>query len=79
MRNKGFILFFAILLITSCTSCTSKIDDNIKEFNVTYEDGGLLFAHMTSSDYGRLYYSISKDGIVWKRLNKGKRITEDFE
>lgn len=33
-----------------------------------------LFAHMTKSDYGRLYYSVSTDGLHWKLLNDGKRV-----
>lgn len=37
-----------------------------------------LFAHMTHSDYGRLYYSASLDGLHWRRLNGGKRITDDY-
>ena len=38
------------------------------------ELGGYLFAHMTKSDYGRLYYSVSTDGLHWRVLNDGKRI-----
>lgn len=37
-----------------------------------------LFAHMTHADYGRLYYSVSLDGLHWSRLNDGKRITDDY-
>ena len=37
-----------------------------------------LFAHMTDDDYGRLYYSVSLDGLHWARLNDGKRITDDY-
>jgi hypothetical protein len=37
-----------------------------------------LFAHMTHTDYGRLYYSVSRDGLHWYRLNAGKRITDDY-
>lgn len=37
-----------------------------------------LFAHMTHSDYGRLYYSVSRDGLHWYRLNDGKRISDDY-
>ncbi|MBN1126046.1 MAG: glycoside hydrolase family 43 protein [Sedimentisphaerales bacterium] len=41
--------------------------------------GGYLFAHMTKQDYGRLYYSISSDGLHWELLNKGKRVLgEDY-
>jgi len=40
--------------------------------------GGYLFAHMTKADYGRLYYSISEDGLNWTLLNNGKRINEKY-
>lgn len=36
--------------------------------------GGYLFAHMTNSDYGSLYYSVSEDGITWTTLNCNKKI-----
>jgi hypothetical protein len=36
--------------------------------------GGYLFAHMTNSDYGSLYYSVSEDGINWTTLNCFKKI-----
>jgi len=39
--------------------------------------GAYLFAHMTKQDYGRLYYSISEDGLHWTFLNDGKRILGD--
>jgi hypothetical protein len=35
-----------------------------------------LFAHMTHQDYGRLYYSVSRDGLHWTALAEGKRILE---
>ena len=37
-----------------------------------------LFHHMIHTDYGRLYYSVSLDGLHWKRLNGGKRVLEDY-
>jgi len=37
-----------------------------------------LFSHMVEGDYGRLYYSVSLDGLHWKRLNGGKRVFEDY-
>jgi hypothetical protein len=40
--------------------------------------GGYLFAHMTKEDYGRLYYSISKDALHWTLLNDGRRVWEDY-
>lgn len=38
-----------------------------------------LFAHMTHDDYGRLYYSVSTDGLHWNKLNEGKRVFEDYQ
>lgn len=37
-----------------------------------------LFAHMMQGDYGRLYYSVSLDGLHWERLNGGKRVFEEY-
>ncbi len=38
---------------------------------------GYLFAHVMKHDYGRLYYSISADGLHWKLINDGKRIIDE--
>jgi hypothetical protein len=37
-----------------------------------------LFAHMLYKDYGRLYYSVSLDGLHWTMLNNGRRIFDDY-
>jgi hypothetical protein len=37
-----------------------------------------LFAHMLHGDYGRLYYSVSLDGLHWQMLNGGKRVCEEY-
>lgn len=37
-----------------------------------------LFAHMMEGDYGRLYYSVSRDGLHWELLNNGKRVFQDY-
>jgi hypothetical protein len=38
-----------------------------------------LFAHMTHRDYGRLYYSVSTDGLHWRRLNGGRRVLDEYQ
>lgn len=38
-----------------------------------------LFAHMTHADYGRLYYSVSTDGLHWQALNDKKRVFEEYQ
>lgn len=37
-----------------------------------------LFAHMLEGDYGRLYYSVSLDGLHWELLHGGRRVFEDY-
>lgn len=37
-----------------------------------------LFAHMLKEDYGRLYYSVSTDGLHWTMLNGRQRIFDDY-
>ena len=39
---------------------------------------GYLFAHMTNSTYGRLYYSLSRDGKQWEAANNGEIVLEDY-
>jgi hypothetical protein len=39
---------------------------------------GYLFAHMTATDYGRLYYAVSTDGLHWRVLNEGRRILDAY-
>jgi hypothetical protein len=37
-----------------------------------------LFAHMMDGDYGRLYYSISLEGLRWTPLNGGQWVWQDY-
>ncbi|MGK6349850.1 hypothetical protein [Parapedobacter sp. DT-150] len=37
-----------------------------------------LFAHMLHEDYGRLYYTVSTDGLHWQALNGKKRVSEAY-
>lgn len=37
-----------------------------------------LFAHMTHQDYGKLYYSVSTDGLHWHNLNGMNRVFEEY-
>src|SRR5690554_1375211 len=37
-----------------------------------------LFAYMTHQDYGKLYYSVSTDGLHWRALNGKKRVFDDY-
>lgn len=74
LKGKYHLLYF--VFITVSIFCTGFNNSN-KDSN-TYLDkggiGGYLFAHMTTDDYGSIYYSISRDGLNWKLLNSGKKI-----
>jgi len=37
-----------------------------------------LFAHMMKQDYGRLYYSVSRDGLRWEPLHGGRRAHGEY-
>ena len=68
--KKTFILI-SLALAAMCTSCGPKAPSQ-PEFT------GYLFAHMTNATYGRLYYSLSKDGKQWDMMNGGEVILEDY-
>ncbi len=47
--------------------------------NEQVQNEAYLFAHMTHKDYGKLYYSVSLDGLHWVGLNNGKRVFEEYK
>lgn len=68
----------AIALVAWCASAHAQmpdppgqVADGQKPLNEAY-----LFAHMTKQDYGRLYYSVSLDGLHWTQLNGGRRVLD---
>jgi hypothetical protein len=50
-----------------------QVKDGSKPVNEAY-----LFAHMIHSDYGKLYYTVSLDGLHWRTLNGTKRVFEEY-
>ena len=50
-----------------------QIKDGSKPANEAY-----LFAHMIHADYGKLYYTVSLDGLHWQTLNGTKRVFEEY-
>ena len=37
-----------------------------------------LLAHMTKARYGVLHYSVSRDGLHWRALNRGQPVSRDY-
>ena len=74
------LLFILIVLITTGNAYSQQPDppgqvtDPAKAVNQAY-----LFAHMTHQDYGRLYYSVSLDGLNWKALNNMERVFDTYK
>lgn len=66
----------ALLLATAAWCQQPDPPGQVKGTALKYE--AYLFSHMVDGDYGRLYYTVSLDGLHWKRLNGGKRIFEDY-
>ena len=77
---KKTLIFIQFLLLASGVLSAQQpdppgqVEGGEKPKNEAY-----LFAHMTHEDYGRLYYSISKDGLHWQNLNEGKRVFENYQ
>lgn len=75
MKNLILAIFVGCSLTLSAQQPDppGQVKEGEKPVNEAY-----LFAHMTHQDYGRLYYSVSLDGLHWHRLNGGKRVFEEY-
>ena len=61
--NKFFVLallLFSVPTFAQQPNPPGQVED---PGNAKYQ--AYLFAHMTHQDYGRLYYSVSLDGLHW--------------
>lgn len=75
MKNLILAILFGIALplMAQQPDPPGQVKEGDKPVNEAY-----LFAHMTHQDYGKLYYSVSLDGLHWYRLNDGKRVFEAY-
>lgn len=67
------LLAFAALALCSESVANSQVSEEEEKYEA------YLFAHMLKEDYGRLYYSISQDGLHWEMLNEGKRVYDAYK
>lgn len=81
MKNRilNTVLILAVLLLETALfaqqpNSQEQVQNGSKPKNEAY-----LFAHMTHNDYGRLYYSVSLDGLHWTNLNNGKRVSPEYQ
>ena len=76
VRNIAYLLPALLLFLAGNAQQPDppgQVTEGEKAVNEAY-----LFAHMTHEDYGRLYYTVSLDGLHWNTLNRGKRISDEY-
>lgn len=83
LRTLYFIFFLQFFCFSFCFCSGSDNGDPLTPPvepgpNPSDNNGGYLFAHMTDAHYGRLFYSVSRDGLKWQTLNKGGIILSDY-
>ncbi len=79
MKAKQLVLAAFGALLCLATACGQMPDPpgQVKPGTEPIHEA-YLFAHMLHGDYGRLYYSVSLDGLHWDILNQGKRIFDQY-
>lgn len=63
MRPLSLTQLFTLFLLATCSFASPS-----------EPIAGYLFAHMTHENYGRLYYSLSQDGLNFEPLNNGQPV-----
>jgi len=81
--NKLSVFILPILFFSSSFCfCSGHNDNGITpeedDRQETENKGGYLFAHMTHVNYGKLFYSVSRDGLKWETLNNNNTILSDY-
>ncbi|MCK5908311.1 MAG: glycoside hydrolase family 43 protein [Flavobacteriales bacterium] len=76
-KSIAFQVFISLIFITSANAQQPNPPGGAEPGDAKNE--AYLFAHMKHSDYGRLYYSVSTDGLHWEELNMGKRVFNDYK
>lgn len=74
----AFYLISRLLAISACFAALGALCSEMSSSGTSSATGGYLFAHTTKGNYGRMYYSVSKDGLRWKLLNQGQHIFSDY-
>ena len=77
-KIKTFSTLLLILLYSTINAQQPNPPGQVKEGEKA-ENEAYLFAHMMHNDYGRLYYTVSLDGLHWEQVNNGKRVFEDYK
>lgn len=66
--------FISLISLAQQPDPPGQVEEGEKPVNEAY-----LFAHMMHSNYGRLYYTVSLDGLHWYQLNDGQRVFDEYK
>jgi hypothetical protein len=77
--SKAFIAMLALLVVTPIAIAQQPNPPGQAVSPAAAKFQAYLFAHMVHADYGRLYYSVSLDGLHWYSLNGGARVFDDYK
>lgn len=77
-KGKNYVLYFVIIAVSILCTGFDNSGKGLESYQDEGGNGGYLFAHMTTDDYGSLYYSMSRDGLNWKLLNRGRKINNIY-
>lgn len=75
---RAAALAAALLSGSAGTALAQSVPPGAPETPAVDPNRAYLFAHMTKERYGVLYYSVSLDGLHWKRINAGKPVSHDY-
>lgn len=81
IKTLFFIFSLQLICFAFCFCNNSKDDPGDPEdpkVPPVENNGGYLFAHMTHASYGKLFYSVSRDGLKWETLNNKEVIIPDY-
>lgn len=68
----------ALALLLASGAAAQEVPPGAPESAYVHPDKAYLFAHMMKGDYGTLYYSVSRDGLHWRALNRGRPVSADY-
>ena len=78
MKRVRMGMAIAMALLRVGAACAQQPDPPGQAVGTEPVHQAYLFAHMMHQDYGRLYYSVSRDGLHWTALNDGRRVCDDY-
>ncbi len=77
-KTKRTRIFLMLFIMLPALLQAQQPDPPGQALNGEAVNQAYLFAHMTHQDYGKLYYTVSLDGLHWTRLNNSERVFDEY-